>query len=121
MLEMLLKELPSSVRNALSIRVNAEKDTIVATRIVQRWRKPSNPISNTVGSISDKIDFLISAPYADKLPPKVAELIRKDIPFAVLLPLSRDISMLIPEETMLMIDVTTHDVAHRFERIRNKA
>jgi hypothetical protein len=66
MLEMLLKELPSSVRNALIIRVNAEKDTIVATRIVQRWRKPSNPISNTVGSISDKIDFLISAPYADK-------------------------------------------------------
>ena len=79
MLEMLLKELPSSVRNALNIRVNAEKDTIVATRIVQRWRKPSNPISNTVGSTSDKIDFLISAPYADKLPPKVAELIRKDM------------------------------------------
>jgi hypothetical protein len=40
MLEMLLKELPSTVRNALNIRVNAEKDTIVATRIVQRWRKP---------------------------------------------------------------------------------
>jgi transposase InsO family protein len=88
MLEMLLKELPSSVRNALNIRVNAEKDTIVATRIVQRWRKPSNPISNTVGSISDKIDFLITAPYADKLPLKVAELIRKNVPFAVLLPLS---------------------------------
>jgi hypothetical protein len=88
MLEMLLKELPSTVRNALNIRVNAEKDTTVATRIVQRWRKPSNPISNTVGSISDKIDFLISAPYADKLPLKVAELIRKDVPFAVLLPLS---------------------------------
>jgi hypothetical protein len=31
---------------------------------------------------------LISAPYADKLPLKVDELIRKDIPFAVLLPLS---------------------------------
>ena len=88
MLAMLLKELPTTVRNALSIRVNAEKDTMVATRIVQRWRKPSNPISNTVGSISDKIDFVISAPYADKLPLKVAELIRKDIPFAVLLPLS---------------------------------
>jgi hypothetical protein len=67
------------VRNALNIRVNAEKDTIVATRIVQRWRKPSNPISNTVGSISDKIDFLITAPYADKLPLKVAELIRKNV------------------------------------------
>jgi hypothetical protein len=88
MLEMLLKEFPSSVRNAFSIRVNAEKDTIVATRIVRRWRKPSNPISNTIGSISDKIDFLISAPYADKLLLKVAELIRKNVPFAVLLPLS---------------------------------
>jgi hypothetical protein len=50
--------------------------------------KPSNPISNTVGSTSGKFDFLISAPYANKLPLKVAELIRKDIPFAVLLPLS---------------------------------
>jgi hypothetical protein len=88
MLEMLLKELPSSVLNALSIRVNAEKDTVVATQIVQRWREPSNPIRNAIGFISDKIDFLISAPYADKLPLKVAELIRKNVPFAVLLPLS---------------------------------
>ncbi len=72
MLEMLLKELPSSVRNALSIRVNAGKDAIVATPIAQRWKKPSNQINNTVGSVSDKIDFLISAQYADKLPPKVA-------------------------------------------------
>jgi hypothetical protein len=78
MLEMLLKELPSSVHTALSIRVNAEKDTIVATPIEQRWRKPSNPINNTVDSVSDKIDFLIFVPYADKLPPKVAELIRKN-------------------------------------------
>jgi hypothetical protein len=30
MLEMLLKELSSTVRNALSIRMNAEKDTIVS-------------------------------------------------------------------------------------------
>jgi hypothetical protein len=55
---------------------------------MRRWRKLSNPISNTIGSISDKIDFLISAPYADKLPLNVAELIRKNVPFAVLLPLS---------------------------------
>ena len=88
MLEMLLKELPSSVRNALSIRINPGKDAIVATPIAQRWRKPSNQINNTVGSVSGKIDFLSSATYADKLPPKVAELIRKEILFAVLLPLS---------------------------------
>ncbi len=31
---------------------------------------------------------MISAPYADKLPPEVAELIRKNIPFGVLLSLS---------------------------------
>ena len=60
----------------------------MSTRVSQRWRKPSNQINNSVDSVSDKIDFLISAPYADKLPPKVAELIRKEIPFAVLLPLS---------------------------------
>jgi hypothetical protein len=88
MLEKLLNELPSSVRNALSIRVNAEQDTLVLTRIVKRWRKPSNPINYTIESISDKIDVLISAPYAEKLPLKVAELIRKNVPFAVLLPLS---------------------------------
>ena len=61
MLETLLKELPLTVHNALIIRVNAEKDRIVVSRIRQRWRKTSNQINNTVGSISDKIDFLISA------------------------------------------------------------
>ena len=87
MLEMLLKELPSSVRNALSKHSRqCWKRCIMATHVAQRWRKPSNQINNTVDSVSDKIDFLISAPYADKLPPKVAELIRKEIPFAVLLP-----------------------------------
>ena len=87
LLHMLLKELPASVRKAKSIRVNAEKDTLVATRMVQRWREPTNPISNTIGSLTDKIDFLITATYADKLPIKIAELIRKDIPFAALIPL----------------------------------
>ncbi len=67
--------------------MNAEKDTNVATRIVQRWRTLNNPISNTVGD-SGGTDFLISAPYADKLPLKVAEYIRKDVPFAILVPLS---------------------------------
>ena len=35
----------------------------------------------------ESFDFLIAAPYADKLPLKVAEYIRKDIPFAILIPL----------------------------------
>ena len=87
LLQMLLAELPEELRAAQHIRVNAEKDTQVATRIVQRWRTPTNPISNTIGSTNEKLDFLISAPYADKLPLKIAELIRQNIPFAILVPL----------------------------------
>jgi hypothetical protein len=87
LLEMLLSELPDEIRNALHIRVNAEKDTHVATRLVQRWRKPTNPISNTIGLTAEKLDLLISAPYADKLLLKVAENIRQDTPFAILVPL----------------------------------
>ncbi len=87
LLEIILSELPQELRTAQHIRVNAEKDTQVATRIVQRWRTPTNPISNTVGPTTEKLDLLISAPYADKLPLKVAEYIRQDIPFAILVPL----------------------------------
>jgi transposase InsO family protein len=87
LLEMLLRELPPSIKMAERIRVNAEKDTYVVTRIVQRWRTPANPISNTIGASLESFDFLIAAPYADKLPLKVAEYIRKDIPFAILIPL----------------------------------
>jgi hypothetical protein len=84
---MLLTELPEEIRKLEHFRVNAEKDTNVVTRIVQHWRTLNNPISNTVGD-SRGTDFLISAPYADKLPLKVAEYIRKDVPFAILVPLS---------------------------------
>ncbi len=67
--------------------MNAEKDTNVATRIVQRWRSLSNPISNTIGG-TEGTDFLIATPYADKLLLKVADYIRQDTPFAILIPLS---------------------------------
>ena len=75
LLEMLLTELPDEIRDLEHFRVNAEKDTNVVTRIVQQWRTRSNPISNAVGG-SGGAEFLISAPYADKLPIKVAEYIR---------------------------------------------
>jgi hypothetical protein len=45
LLEMLFKELPASVKKAANLRVNAEKDTAVVTRLVQNWREPTNPIS----------------------------------------------------------------------------
>ena len=87
LLEMLLTELPEEIRKLKNFRVNAEKDTNVVTRIVQRWRALSNPISNAIGD-SEGSEFLISALYADKLPLKVAEYIRQDVPFATLIPLS---------------------------------
>jgi hypothetical protein len=55
--------------------------------MVQRWRKPTNPISNTIRPTAEKLDLLISAPYADKLPLKVTEHIRQNTPFAILVPL----------------------------------
>ncbi len=57
------------------------------TRIFQRWRTRSNPISNTIGG-SERTDLLIATPYVDKLPLKVGEYIRQDVPFAILIPLS---------------------------------
>ncbi len=82
---MLLNELPEEIRKLEKFRVNAEKDTNVVTRIVQQWRSLNNLISNTVGD-SGGIEFLISAPYADKLPLKVAEYIRIDVPFVLTKP-----------------------------------
>jgi len=88
MLEVLLQRLPDSVRKAMRIRVNAEKDDAVATRIVQRWREPTNVISNTRGNAPGEFDFLITAPFADKITHKIADLIRMDSPFAALMPIS---------------------------------
>jgi hypothetical protein len=73
----LLQRLPDSIRNAHSIRVTAEKDTHLATRIVQRWRVPKNPISNVRSDNKEDFDFLIAAPFAEKVTHKVAQLIRE--------------------------------------------
>jgi len=81
----LLQRLPDSIRNAHNIRVTAEKDTHLATRIVQRWRVPKNPISNVRSDNKEDFDFLIAAPFAEKVTHKVAQLIRERKKFAVLI------------------------------------
>jgi hypothetical protein len=88
LMDVLLKRLPDSVRQARNIRVNAEKDTPVATRITQKWRVPTNPIINTRGDAPGKYDFLIILTFADRVTTKIADLIRKDIQFAALIPVS---------------------------------
>ena len=81
----LLQRLPDSVRTAHSVRVTAEKDTHLATRIVQRWRVPKNPISKFRSDNKEDFDFLISAPFAEKFTHKVSQLIREGKKFAVLM------------------------------------
>jgi hypothetical protein len=82
----LLQRLLDSIRTAHSIRVIAEKDThLLATRIVQRWRVPKNPISNVRADDKEDYDFLIAAPFAEKVTYKGAQLIREGKKFAVLI------------------------------------
>jgi hypothetical protein len=84
LLSELLQRLLDSVRTAHSIRVTAEKNTHLATRIVQRWRVPKNPISNVRFDNKKDFDFLIAAPFAEKVTHKVVQLIRERKKFAVL-------------------------------------
>ncbi len=85
MAELLQRLIPDSIRTAHSILVIAEKDTHLATRIVQRWRVPKNPISNVRADDKEDFDFLIAAPFAEKVTHKVEQLIREGKKFAVLI------------------------------------
>ena len=85
-MDILLENLPASVKELPNIRVNAEKDTVLAARIVQRWRKPRNPISIVRADAAGPCDFVILAPFADKVTHKIASLIRLNRPFAALVP-----------------------------------
>jgi hypothetical protein len=70
----LLQRLPDSIRTAH-----------LATRIVQQWRVPKNPISNVRSDDKEDFGFLIAAPFAEKVTHKVAQLIREGKKFAVLI------------------------------------
>ena len=52
---------------------------------MQRWRVPKNPISNVRSDNKEDFDFLIAAPFAEKVTHKVAQLIREGKRFAVLI------------------------------------
>ena len=87
-IDVLLERLPESIKNYKNLRVNAEKDTALAARMVQRWRNPRNPISVLSIEAPGPCDFLITAPFADKITHTVAKLIRDKKNFAALLPVS---------------------------------
>ena len=68
----------------------------MVARIVQQWLTPTNPISILKPESPENFKFLIAATYADKLPRRVASLLRKGKRFAFLVPTS-----LIPEVSRL--------------------
>ena len=84
----LLSRLPEEVRDYSYLRETAKKDTAAASHIVQRWRHPTNPVSVLKPEAPGKHQFLIAATYADKLPHRVANLLKKNAPFAFLVPTS---------------------------------
>ena len=113
----LLENLPSQVAECRAMRVSANKDTAAVSRIVQKWRKPTNPISQgklgsfvepksrdeaeseaevfsmdpskeTLGAAGKLNAFSIGTPHADTGVREIRELILSGKAFAVLTPIS---------------------------------
>ena len=110
----LLQNLPQRVVECNAIRVSANKDTAAVARLVQKWRKPTNPISQgklssyqepkqhrdddeetaltIVGEVSEaggKLRaFSIGTPHVDTGVREIRELISSGKAFAVLTPIS---------------------------------
>ncbi len=82
----LFEHLPDEVRNNSNMRVYAGKDTYAAGRLVQKWRKSSNPISQ--GKLLTKelapTAFHIGVDDVNKSVNEVVKLIKGDKSFAVL-------------------------------------
>jgi hypothetical protein len=86
----LFEHLPEGVRNNESVRVYAGKDTYAAGRLVQKWRKPSNRISQ--GKLLTKelapTTFHIGVDDVNKCVSEITQLIKDNKYFAILMPVS---------------------------------
>jgi hypothetical protein len=86
----LFEYLPDAVRNNKNVRVYAGKDTYAAGRLVQNWRKPSNPISK--GKLLTKElepdAFHIGVDDVNKCVNDTKQLIKDGKSFAILMPVS---------------------------------
>jgi hypothetical protein len=83
----LFEFLPEDVRNNESVRAYAGKDTYAAGRLVQKWRKPSNRISQ--GKLLTKelapTTFHIGVDDVNKCVGEVTQLIKGNKYFAILM------------------------------------
>ncbi len=111
----LLQNLPPQVAECSAMRVSANKDTAAVAQMVQKWRKPTNPISQgklssyqepkqprgedseeaaptMVGEVSESGGklraFSIGTSHADTGVREIRELIKSGKAFAVLTPIS---------------------------------
>ena len=84
----LLQHLPDRIRNATTVRVHANKDGAAASRVVQKWRTPKKPISQTQLTAPGKTDFIIGTPHADRGTLRIGQLLLEDRAFACLHPTS---------------------------------
>ncbi len=86
----LFEYLPDEVRNNVNVRVYAGKDTYAAGRLVQRWRKPTNPISK--GKLLTKdlaLDtFHIGVDDVNKCVVETIQFIKDGKNFTILMPVS---------------------------------
>ncbi len=114
-INVLLQNLPQQVAECAAMRVSANKDTAAVARKVQKWRKPTNPISQgRLGSYQEPEQqhgeddeesalamdslvaesggklraFSIRTPHADNGVREIRELINSGKTFAVLTPIS---------------------------------
>jgi hypothetical protein len=89
-LAVLFEHLPQEVRNNEHMRVYAGKDTYAAGRLVQKWRKPTNRISQ--GRLLTKetaaTAFHIGIDDANKCVNETIQLINNRKHFAILMPIS---------------------------------
>ena len=111
----LLQNLPQQVAECNAMRVSANKDTAAVARMVQKWRKPTNPISQgklssyqepkqqrgeddeeaALAMVGEVLEpggklraFSIGTPHADTGVREIRELISSGKAFAVLTPIS---------------------------------
>ena len=87
----LLKHLPDAVRECADMRVYANKDTAPVSRLVQRWRRPSNPVKQgrLMSASPNGSSFSIGTMHADAGIRDIEALLREDLagsprPFAIL-------------------------------------
>ncbi len=89
-LAVLFEYLPDEVRNNVNVRVYAGKDTYAAGRLVQNWRRPTNPISK--GKLLTKNfalnTFHIGVDDVNKCVIETIQLIKDKKNFAILMPVS---------------------------------